>query len=82
MLASVQLNVEVPPLDLVLQPVHQHVDEGGRITLTCTAVQVCVQDKCLFLRVNNFGLHYTFRIILDMCIVLKYLRIFSEKNLC
>ncbi|XP_023321779.1 nectin-4 [Eurytemora carolleeae] len=38
-LASVQLNVEIPPLDLVLQPVHQHVDEGGRITLTCTAVQ-------------------------------------------
>ena len=40
MMSSVELDVDVPPLLLLMDPLNQHVDEGGRVTISCTAVQV------------------------------------------
>ena len=39
-MTSVWLEMEVAPLILVMNPLDQHVDEGGRISVTCTAKQV------------------------------------------
>jgi hypothetical protein len=40
LVTSVWMDVEVLPLSLEMSPLDQHVDEGGRISVTCTAYQV------------------------------------------
>ena len=40
LVSSVLVEVEVAPLTLEMSPLDQHVDEGGRISVTCTAKQV------------------------------------------
>lgn len=40
LVSRLYLDVSVAPLDLKLKPENNHIEEGGRVSLSCTATQV------------------------------------------
>ena len=45
----------VPPVALDMDPLNQHIDEGGRVSISCTAIQVFI---VLFLQ-YRYLLHFS-----------------------
>ena len=41
-----QLDVDVAPLKVWMEPENNHIEEGGRVSVSCTATQVRHYDDC------------------------------------
>ena len=62
-MTSVLVDVEVPPFSLDMSPLDQHVDEGGRISVTCTAKEVIAWVHLYRQQIESIFIEYDLQIL-------------------